>query len=220
MQTNKLVLGLMVLLGLSLIGTTGAYALFGKGKKKEGALKSEKIKEVVEAESPKETIVSMQTEKGEIQIKLFMDDAPVTAGNFKDLVNKHFYDGITFHRLISGFMIQGGCPKGDGTGGYVDPETKKERRIPYEGSSDLKNLRGRVAMARTNDPNSASSQFFINLVDNSFLDHRDGKPGYAVFGEVVRGMEVVDRIMKENVAPFPGSDGSSNKVKIKQAVII
>jgi len=134
-------------------------------------------------EENKMTIVNMNTNKGIIKIELYIDDAPITAGNFKKLVEKGFYDGLTFHRVIPGFMIQGGDPKGDGTGG---PGYKIKDEF-FKGSS---NKRGTLSMANAG-PNTGGSQFFINVADNTFLD---GK--HAVFGEVIEGMNIVDAIVK------------------------
>jgi len=232
MINKKLVFGLLALVCVSLIGLS-ASALFGFGKKDNKTetkkLKSEETKELSKVKHPHNPIVEMKTEKGTVKIELFKDIAPITAGNFLDLVDKHFYDGLNFHRLISNFMIQGGCPKGNGTGNYTDPETGKPRYLKFEYPDEsldtatrdkLRNKRGRLAMARTSDPNTASSQFFIDLVDNAFLDTNGTKAGYAVFGEVIDGMDVVDKIMKENVPPSPGSDGTSNPVKIKSITVI
>ena len=180
------------------------------------------VKEEKKEEATKNKEVILHTEKGDITILLYLDKAPITAGNFLDLVQKKFYNGLTFHRLISGFMIQGGCPLGNGTGNYVDPETNKPRYIKHESHPDLKHDKeGVVAMARTSDPDSASSQFFIDLGPQPFLNAGGADPyGYAVFGQVVAGMDVVHKIMDENVAPYPGSDGTSNPVKIKSAEVV
>jgi peptidyl-prolyl cis-trans isomerase B (cyclophilin B) len=133
-----------------------------------------------------EPVVTIETNKGIIVVQLFMKDAPVTAGNFLDLVKRGFYNGLTFHRYEPNFVIQGGDPKGTGTGGFVDPATGKERRIALEVKPNLKHdAAGIVAMARSNDPNSASSQFYITLAPASFLDQK-----YAVFGKVINGLEV------------------------------
>ena len=132
----------------------------------------------------------METTKGTITIELYEDKAPITAGNFIDLIEKKFYDGLTFHRLEPGFVIQGGDPRGNGTGGYVDPKTGGERRIRLEVSPELKHgVAGAVAMARSSNPDSASSQFYITLGPAAFLDMN-----YAVLGRVVDGMEVVNQI--------------------------
>ncbi len=190
--------------------------------KKDTKMESQAIEEVKKEESQAEVIVLMETEKGDIKIKLYMDEAPITAGNFKDLVERKFYNGLTFHRLIPGFVIQGGCPLGNGTGNFVDPETKQPRYIKHEFPDSLRhNKPGIVAMARTSDPDSASSQFFIDLAPLPSLDPGGVDPfGYAVFGEVIEGMDVVNKIVKENVPPSPGSDGTSNPVKIKSAKLI
>jgi len=124
---------------------------------------------------------------GEIEIELLPKFAPITVANFVDLVNAKFYDGLTFHRVIPGFMIQGGDPLGNGTGG-------SEQTIPGEFlkngiPNNLQHKRGVISMARSMDPNSASSQFFICQADDFFLDGQ-----YAAFGQVTSGMEVVDEI--------------------------
>ena len=126
--------------------------------------------------------VTIEMDKGTIKAELYVDKAPITAKNFIELANSGFYDGLTFHRVEPGFVVQGGDPKGDGTGG-------SEKKIPLEINPDLKHVRGALAMARTQDPNSATSQFYITLAETPFLDGN-----YAVFGKVVNGMNVVDKI--------------------------
>lgn len=133
--------------------------------------------------------VALETSKGRIVLELYPDKAPKTVENFLSYVESGFYDGTAFHRVIKGFMIQGG--------GFTADLDRKEPRAPIvnEAQSGLKNERGTVAMARTNDPNSATSQFFINHADNASLDYRDARnPGYAAFGRVVEGLDVVDAI--------------------------
>lgn len=128
--------------------------------------------------------VLMQTTMGDIKIKLYMNKAPLTAGNFKELAEKGFYDGIIFHRVIDGFMIQGGDPTGTGRGG-------SDKRIKDEYGEGLKHDRkGMLSMANAG-PNTASSQFFITLAPTPWLD---GK--HAIFGEVIEGMDVVEKIGK------------------------
>lgn len=133
----------------------------------------------------------LKTSMGDITIELNAEKAPITAENFKSYVEKGFYDGVIFHRVINGFMVQGG--------GFEPGMIQKETDAPIqnEANNGLKNTKYTLAMARTMDPHSASAQFFINVADNSFLDFKsetaDGW-GYAVFGEVVEGQEVVDRI--------------------------
>jgi cyclophilin family peptidyl-prolyl cis-trans isomerase len=134
--------------------------------------------------------VVMETSLGIIEIKLDFSNAPITAANFKKYVEEGFYDGTIFHRVIEGFMIQGG--------GFDKDALPKTTRDPIvlESNNGLKNERGTIAMARTSEPDSATSQFFINTVDNSFLNYAPDNPGYAVFGKVVSGLEVVDAIEK------------------------
>lgn len=146
-------------------------------------------------------IVVMETSKGTIKIQLFQKDAPITSNNFIDLIERHFYDGLTFHRYEPGFVIQGGDPKGTGTGNFVDPATHKTRYIPLEVSDNLKHdSSGILAMARASDPNSASCQFYFTLAPASFLDKQ-----YAVFGKVIDGLPIVmnlrqgDKIIKANL---------------------
>jgi cyclophilin family peptidyl-prolyl cis-trans isomerase len=132
----------------------------------------------------------IETNKGPITIELYEDRAPITAGNFIDLVERGFYNGLKFHRYEPGFVIQGGDPQGNGTGGFVDPETRRERRIKLEVTPELKHGEaGGVAMARSQDPNSASCQFYITLGPAAFLDMN-----YAVFGRVVDGMNAVKQL--------------------------
>ena len=135
--------------------------------------------------------VLLETTSGDILIELYADKAPATVENFLKYVNEGFYANTIFHRVIDGFMIQGGGMEP----GMVEKETKAS--IKNEANNGLKNKRGTIAMARTMDPHSASSQFFINVADNDFLnfraENRDGW-GYCVFGEVVEGMDVVDKI--------------------------
>jgi peptidyl-prolyl cis-trans isomerase B (cyclophilin B) len=142
------------------------------------------------AESPN-PLVRMETNHGVITLELHPQAAPQTVKNFIQYVQDGFYNGTIFHRVIKGFMIQGG-------GLTANMQKKKTLApIPNEADSGLKNRRGTIAMARTMNPHSATSQFFINTVDNPFLDHKGKNPkgwGYCVFGEVVDGMNVVDAI--------------------------
>ncbi|HVN65443.1 MAG TPA: peptidylprolyl isomerase [Methanomicrobiales archaeon] len=149
------------------------------------------------------TLVKLETTMGNITLEL-RADMPVTAGNFEKLVKQGYYDGVIFHRVIDGFMIQGGDPTGTGRGGpgYT---------IRDEFTRNNRNLRGTISMANAG-PNTGGSQFFINLVDNSFLDTK-----HPVFGKVVEGMDVVDRIGK--VSTDPG-DRPITQVKILKATVI
>jgi cyclophilin family peptidyl-prolyl cis-trans isomerase len=137
-------------------------------------------------------VVIMDTSMGTIKIELFEDKAPTTVKNFLNYVDKKHYDGLVFHRVIENFMIQGGGFDKD------LKEKKTERPIKNESDNGLKNERGTLAMARTNIPDSATSQFFINTKNNDFLDRANARDrvGYCVFGRVIEGMEVVDKIRK------------------------
>jgi len=137
--------------------------------------------------------VRISTTLGDIVLEMNPARAPKTVENFLNYVNSGFYDGTIFHRVISNFMVQGG--------GYTKNFNKKQTspEIKNEANNGLQNIRGSVAMARTSDPHSATAQFFINVVDNHFLDHRSQTMrgwGYAVFGKVVEGMDVVDKLRK------------------------
>jgi peptidyl-prolyl cis-trans isomerase A (cyclophilin A) len=141
----------------------------------------------VAAAGPK---VRLKTTKGDIVLQLNPEKAPITVENFLSYVNKKHYDGTVFHRVIDGFMIQGGGFKQEGAS-LVEQATGKG--ITNESQNGLKNERGSIAMARTSDINSATAQFFINVVDNAMLNY-PSNGGYAVFGKVIEGMEVVDQI--------------------------
>ncbi len=162
-------------------------------------------------------VVTLETSLGAVKIELWKDKAPQTVDNFLRYVREGFYDGTVFHRVIDDFMIQGG-------GLTPDMKPKKTRQpIKNEASKELKNLRGTIAMARTNLVNSATSQFFINVVDNPFLDHRDKTPpgyGYAVFGQVIEGMEVVDAIRKVETWTVGGHENVPKTPVVIQKVTV
>lgn len=150
-------------------------------------------------------VVVLETNKGVIKIELWADRAPISAENFLRYTDNGFFDGLVFHRVIPGFMVQGG--------GFSPDMVQKSTydAIKNEATAALMNNRGTLAMARTNVVDSATSQFFINLVDNAFLNHTDETPrgfGYAVFGEVIEGMDVVDAIAE--VETGPGRGGHQN----------
>jgi cyclophilin family peptidyl-prolyl cis-trans isomerase len=141
--------------------------------------------------------IEMQTTKGKIELELYADKAPETVKNFLAYVDAGFYDNTIFHRVIFGFMIQGG--------GFTAEMKAKRTRAPIRNEADngIRNERGTIAMARTQDPHSATAQFFINTVNNDFLNHKSESRqgwGYAVFGRVVNGIQVVDAISKVNTA--------------------
>lgn len=133
-------------------------------------------------------MVLFHTSLGDMTLELDAEKAPITVKNFLDYVDAGFYDGTIFHRVIRGFMLQGG--------GMTADMVQKATRDPIRNEADngLKNLRGTLSMARTSDKDSATAQFFVNLVDNAFLDHSGRNFGYAVFGRVVEGLEVMDKI--------------------------
>lgn len=149
---------------------------------------SDRTKVVISNPDVSDTRVVVETSRGTFKILLYPEEAPITVENFLQYVDDGFYDGTIFHRVIAGFVVQGG--------GFEPGLVRKETRdtIVLEADNGLKNLRGTVAMARTNEPDSATSQWFVNLVDNDFLDYAPDNPGYAVFGEVYEGMDVVDQI--------------------------
>ncbi|WP_042265035.1 peptidylprolyl isomerase [Paraburkholderia heleia] len=157
-------------------------------------------------------MVELHTNHGVIKLELNAEKAPKTVANFLNYVKSGHYDGTVFHRVIDGFMIQGG---GFDAGMKQKPT---EAPIENEANNGLKNERGSIAMARTNDPHSASAQFFINVADNDFLNHSSPTPqgwGYAVFGKVVEGLEVVDKIKKVKT----GSKGFHQDVPVDDVVI-
>ena len=142
------------------------------------------------------TKVKLTLSTGEFMVlELYPELAPKTVANFVSLVNNKFYDGLTFHRVISGFMIQGGCPKGNGTGGPGHHIVGEFAANGFD--NPLKHTRGVISMARAQDPNSAGSQFFIMHKDSPHLDGQ-----YAAFGKVIEGIEVVDFIAKRNTDSF------------------
>lgn len=160
----------------------------------------------------KMTVIKLETNKGDIMLELDAEKAPATVANFVDYVEKGFYDGLIFHRVIPNFMIQGGGMNPDMS------EKPNGSPIKNEANNGLKNDRGTIAMARTQDPHSATSQFFINLKDNDFLNHTSESPagwGYAVFGKVTDGMDVVDEIAKVKT----GNHGMHGDVPLEPVVI-
>jgi len=160
--------------------------------------------------------VKIVTNMGDIVVELDAAKAPKTVANFEQYVREKFYAGTLFHRVINDFMIQGG-----GMNEQLQEKPPTHAPIALETSGGLKNERGTIAMARTNDPNSATTQFFINVKDNDFLNPSAGNPGYAVFGKVVQGMDVVDKI---KVVPTSSSGMYQNvpaqAVLIKEIVMI
>jgi cyclophilin family peptidyl-prolyl cis-trans isomerase len=154
--------------------------------------------------------VVLTTSHGDLTVELFAQESPITVENFLAYVDAGFFDSTVFHRVIAGFMIQGGGMDAD--------LRQKPTRAPIKNEADngLKNTRGTLAMARTSDVNSATAQFFINLADNAFLDHGGRDFGYAVFGRVTAGMDVVDAIAKVKT----GRKGHHDDVPLEPVTVV
>ena len=164
----------------------------------------------------KNSKVLLMTNMGEILLELYPNKAPLTVDNFLNYVEKKYYDGLIFHRVIPSFMIQAGGFNED-----ISRMTPFGGNIPNESHNGLKNKKYTVAMARTSDPDSAKAQFFINVVDNSSLDATSGKAGYAVFGKVIRGMSVAEKISRLPTQRAAGMrDVPTATIKIIKAIII
>lgn len=167
---------------------------------------------------PGPSAVLMRTSAGDLTIELYPDEAPGTVRNFLQYVEDGFYDGTIFHRVVRGFVIQGG--------GFTADMMEQETRAPIENeaTNGLMNLRGTLSMARTMDPHSATSQFFINTKDNAMLDHTSTTTrgwGYAVYGKVISGMETVDRIEASRVVSRAGhNDVPETPIVIESATVI
>jgi peptidyl-prolyl cis-trans isomerase B (cyclophilin B) len=202
----------LALVGLLALGATGSLMAQEAGETKASAEKMEKTSKM---EDP---IVVMETSMGNIHIELNPKKAPVTVDNFLSYVREGFYDGLIFHRVIDGFMIQGG--------GFTPDMIQVPPRDPIknEAGNGLANDRGTIAMARTPVINSATSQFFINVVDNASLNHKDetGRGfGYCVFGKVIEGMDVVDKIKKVKTTTKGGhKDVPATPVMINRAYVL
>jgi cyclophilin family peptidyl-prolyl cis-trans isomerase len=154
-------------------------------------------------------MIEFKTTLGDFSVELLPTEAPISSDNFQAYVDAGYFDGTIFHRVIPGFMLQGG-------GFTADMQQKKTNDpIKNEATNGLNNKRGTLSMARTNDINSATSQFFVNLVDNDFLDNKPGSYGYAVFGKVVSGMDVIDAIAKVKT----GRKGHHDDVPVEAVVI-
>lgn len=145
-------------------------------------------------------MIRFETSLGAFTIEMYEKDAPITVANFLKYVEDQHFDGTVFHRVVPGFVIQGG--------GMTPELTAKSTRPPIhnEATNGLENLRGTLSMARTNDIHSATSQFFVNLSDNDFLDHRPGQYGYAVFARVTEGMDTIDKIAAVSTGRVRGFD--------------
>ena len=176
-----------ILCAISFAVLVTSLAIAQDSSAQEGA---NKAKNEMKKESKMNPVVIMKTSMGTIKIELFEAEAPVTVKNFLGYVDEKYFDNTVFHRVIKKFMNQGG--------GFEmgNPIKQKPTKAPIvnESTNGLKNDRGTICMARTPDPNSATSQFFINVVDNTSLNRNGGNAGYAVFGKIVEGMDVVDKI--------------------------
>jgi cyclophilin family peptidyl-prolyl cis-trans isomerase len=169
------------LLGLLLLAGCG-------GEDIPGRTKASRITETTQP-AGKNPVVVLDTSMGQIKVELFADKAPITVQNFLGYVDDKFYDGTIFHRVIDGFMVQGG--------GFEPGLKEKKTKLPIknEAGNGLSNARGTIAMARTDKPDSATAQFYINVVDNGYrLDRTPRNAGYCVFGKVIDGLDVVDKI--------------------------
>ncbi len=182
------------------LGLLGSAPLLAQGNVTPQKKEKPKMEKPGTSEAKGNPVVEMKTSMGSIRVELFKDKAPVTVENFLRYVDEKFYDKTVFHRVIGSFMIQGG--------GFTAADTIRQKKthdpIVNEASNGLKNERGTIAMARTSDPNSATSQFFINVVDNNSLNPGPSDPsGYAVFGKVVQGMDVIDKIRAVSTGNAP-----------------
>lgn len=175
---------------------------------------SSEIMKDTENDDEREDTAVIRTTHGDITIELFSEESPVTVKNFRMYTENGFYDETIFHRVVDGHVIQGG--------GFTASGSQKETEEPIknEAENGIKNLRGTVAMARTDVPDSATSQFFVNLADNEKLDHSEDNAGYAVFGKVIDGMKTVDKIesvetgFEHGLADWPAED-----IVIKEIVL-
>lgn len=201
----KLLVALSLSCSLFVVSSLWSSQVVAAGAKKNATGKA--------ASQAKNPVVEIKTSEGLIKLELYPDKAPITVKNFLEYVGSKFYDGTIFHRVIDGFMIQGGgMALKDGK--LAEKATKSP--IANEAKNGLKNDKGWVAMARTNDPNSATAQFFINLVNNDGLNYpKPDQHGYAVFGKVTAGMEVVEKIGKVKTTLREGM----SDVPVKNVVI-
>ena len=157
-------------------------------------------------------MIRFETSLGDFTVELFEKEAPISAANFLAYIDEGFFDSTIFHRIVPGFVIQGG--------GFTEDMSQKRTKAPIKNEADngLKNSRGTLSMARTNDINSATSQFFVNLKDNDFLDHSRGNFGYAVFGKVTEGMDVIDKIAAVDTGRKKGYDDVPVEAVIMKSV--
>jgi peptidyl-prolyl cis-trans isomerase A (cyclophilin A) len=157
-------------------------------------------------------MILFETTLGDFKIEFFEKEAPISVANFRKYIDDGFFDGTIFHRIVPGFVIQGG--------GFTEDMSQKKTAAPIknEANNGLKNARGTLSMARTNDVDSATSQFFVNLKDNDFLDHSRGNFGYAVFARVTLGMDVVDKIAAVDTGRRKGFDDVPTEAVVMKSV--
>jgi cyclophilin family peptidyl-prolyl cis-trans isomerase len=157
-------------------------------------------------------MIRFETTLGDFTVELFEKEAAISAANFLAYIDEAFFDATIFHRIVPGFVIQGG--------GFTEDMSQKRTKAPIKNEADngLKNKRGTLSMARTNDINSATSQFFVNLKDNDFLDNSRGNFGYAVFGKVTEGMDVIDKIAAVETGRKKGFDDVPVEAVIMKSV--
>ena len=157
-------------------------------------------------------MIRFETTLGDFTIEMLEKEAPLSVANFLKYVDDGYFDGTIFHRIVPGFVIQGG--------GFTEDMTQKKTRAPVKNEADngVKNKRGTLSMARTNDINSATSQFFVNLKDNDFLDNSRGNFGYAVFARVTSGMDIVDKIAAVSTGRRGGHDDVPTEAVIMKSV--
>jgi len=190
----------------------GLLPVFGMALLACGQTQEATEQSAASSQSEGSPVIVLETSLGTVQVELDAEKAPDTVENFLQYVDSGHFDGTVFHRVIPGFMVQGG-------GFDADMQQKPTREnIQNEAANGLRNDRGTLAMARTSDPHSASSQFFVNVVDNDFLNHTAPNPrgyGYAVFGRVIEGMEVMDEI----VAVPTGNKGGHQDVPLEAVVL-
>lgn len=193
-KTAKIIAGIVLLLVVIVAAVILAFTVRGK------KVSTESTTETIDASGKHHVEINVKN-YGTIKVELDGDTAPVTVANFLKLARSGFYDGLTFHRIIDGFMIQGGDPKGNGTGG--SDETIKGEFSQNGVENNISHVRGTISMARSQDMDSASSQFFIVQSDSTYLDGQ-----YAGFGTVTEGMDIVDKICKDT--PVQDSNGTVN----------
>jgi len=207
---NNTVIGVVVIVLIIL----GGFFIFSPpqgGEKGEEVSQDELVDERIE-ETLENSMVTFKTNKGDIVLELFTEEMPITTGNFITLAEEGFYDGIKFHRVIPGFMIQAGDPntKGDDVASYGTGGPGYTVEDEFVEGAELTNVRGTISMANTGQPNSGGSQFFINVADNSNLDFNKEplSSKHPVFGKVVEGMDVVDAISNAETGPrdLPAED--------------